>query len=604
MNIFEALQTHFGYSSFREGQEPIINAILQGRDALGVMPTGGGKSICYQIPSLVLDGLTIVVSPLISLMKDQVMQLKENGIPAAFLNSSLTAEQSRLVYKNLYQGKYKLLYVAPERLEMQGFVETCRNINISLLAVDEAHCISEWGNDFRPSYLKISDFIKILPKCPPVAAFTATATERVRNDIEGRLGLNNPLRVVTGFDRPNLRFEVKTPKKKKDAVLELVSERKNKCGIIYTMSRSNVEKICEYLRNKGIKATRYHAGLSDDERKQNQEDFVYDRCSVMVATNAFGMGINKSNVNYVIHYNMPTSIESYYQEAGRAGRDGEDAECIMLFSSSDIMLAKRLIEFGENKDETVLKADYDRLEKMIAYCKSTKCLRGMLLGYFGQAHEKECGNCSNCNTTFKEKDITIEAQKILSCIKRIENKLGYNVGQVLVTRTLNASKDKRVLQLELDKLSTYGIMSEYNRSDINDIITYLVDNGYVYKDKDFGAISLTNKSNEILFGGKKVVMEYNEIPKTSRTKKDNSEAGYTVSGDLYEQLRELRAEIAKKMKVPAYIVFSNATLRDMAVKKPLTLSQFFNVSGVGHEKAARYGESFLKVIKDYVMWNE
>ncbi|MBE6913281.1 MAG: DNA helicase RecQ [Ruminococcaceae bacterium] len=598
MDCYKVLSKYFGYKHFKNGQEPLVEAILSGRDALAVMPTGGGKSICYQIPALMLPGLTIVISPLISLMKDQVMQLCENGIPAAYLNSSLSAEQSRRVYRNLVADKYKLLYVAPERLEMPEFIETCMNIDISLVAVDEAHCISEWGNDFRPGYLRISDFLNVLPKRPVVAAFTATATEKVRRDIKEKLQLQNPHSVVTGFDRPNLYFKVEVPKNKKRTLLEMISERKDKCGIIYCQSRKNVEKICELLRDNGFDATRYHAGLTPEERQENQDDFIYDRKTVMVATNAFGMGINKSNVGYVIHYNMPTSIESYYQEAGRAGRDGSDAECILLYSPSDIILAKLLIESGENADVDTRKQDYIRLEKMIAYCKATKCLRGILLDYFGQVNIGNCGNCGNCHTVFEGRDITVEAQKILSCIKRIENKLGYNVGLVLVVRTLMGSREKRVLELGLDTLSTYGIMSDYGKSDIGDIITYLIDNAYINKDEKFGGLSLMAEADKVLFGRETVMMVSRKVTKAPKAKKSVSE----LSPDeiLYDRLRKLRSGIAKEQGVPAFMIFSNTTLTDMAKKKPTTLDGFLDVSGVGNVKASRYGERFVKVIRAYM----
>ena len=595
---YDILLKYFGYKYFKNGQERLIEAIIGGRDALGVMPTGGGKSICYQVPSLILPGLTIVISPLISLMKDQVMQLRENGIPAAYLNSSLTAEQSRLVYRNLAMGKYKLLYVAPERLEMPEFIETCVNTEVSLVAVDEAHCISEWGNDFRPGYLRISDFIAELPKRPVVSAFTATATEKVRRDIEEKLKLKNPLSVVTGFDRPNLYFKVEVPKNKKKTLLKILSEKKDKCGIVYCQTRKNVEQICEFLQENGIDATRYHAGLAAEERQENQDDFIYDRKAVMVATNAFGMGINKSNVGYVIHYNMPISIEGYYQEAGRAGRDGENAECILLYSQSDIMLAKLLIEASENSDASTKKQDYIRLEKMIAYCKSTKCLRGILLDYFGQVNIGKCGNCGNCDTVFEGRDITVEAQKILSCIKRIENKLGYNVGLVLVVRTLMGSKEKRVLDLGLDTLSTYGIMSDYGKGDIGDIITYLIDNAYINKNEEFGGLSLMAAADKVLFGKETVTMVTRKVPKEKKVNK--VETSLSMDELLYDRLRKLRAGIAREQEVPAFVVISNATLTDMAKKKPTTMEDFLDVSGVGDVKAARYGDRFIKTIRAYL----
>ena len=592
------LSKYFGYSSFREGQETIVKALLDGRDAVAIMPTGGGKSICYQLPALMLDGLAIVISPLVSLMKDQVMQLTENGIAAAYLNSTLSSEQSKNVYHNLYNGKYKILYVSPERLEMQGFVEFCKKVNISVVAVDEAHCISQWGNDFRPSYLKINEFIERITTRPMVAAFTATATEKVCNDIIEKLKLRDPILVTTGFDRPNLNFAVENPRDKKKRLLELIKSKKTKCGIVYCASRKNVEQICEYLCNNGISATRYHAGLSDDERKRNQDDFVFDNVSVIVATNAFGMGINKSNVNYVIHYNMPISIEAYYQEAGRAGRDGEQAECILLYSPSDIALAKLLIESSENQDETLRKNAYARLQKMIDYCKSSKCLRGMLLDYFGCEYAEKCGNCSNCDTTFVKRDITVDAQKILSCIKRISTTLGYDVGALLIAKTLHGSRDKRVLQLRLNKLSTYGIMQGNALDDIVALISHLEDEGYLKKDKKHGGISLSSKADDVLFAGKSVYMESRNI--TPEPKKKIGGADAEIKDDLlYQQLRDMRSVLAKRKGVPAFVIVSNATLVDMAAKKPTSLRELLKVAGIGSTKATKYGEYFINTIKKY-----
>ena len=460
MDKYTVLKHHFGYASFRGGQERLIDAVLDGRDVLGIMPTGGGKSLCYQIPALLLPGMTVVVSPLISLMKDQVMALKNAGVAAAYVNSSLTGEQLARVYDNIRRGVYKQLYIAPERLQSDGFAELARRLPIALLAVDEAHCISQWGNDFRPSYLRIADFIRGLPTRPVVAAFTATATEQVRRDIEEKLEMRAPLRVVTGFDRPNLRFEVLRPRQRPAALLELVEKRRGKSGIIYCLTRSNVEKVCALLRAHGVPATRYHAGLSDAERQRNQEDFVYDRCPVIAATNAFGMGIDKSNVSYVIHYNMPMSLEAYYQEAGRAGRDGAPAECLLLYARSDVQTAKMLIDStegdaadGETR-ETMRRRAYARLDRMLAYCKTTKCLRGCILDYFGQAHGEACGNCGNCQTVFRQADITVEAQKILSCVKRVQDRLGYPVGAALIARVLHGSGERRIVRLGLQTLST------------------------------------------------------------------------------------------------------------------------------------------------------
>lgn len=607
MDKYTVLKHHFGYASFRGGQERLIDAVLDGRDVLGVMPTGGGKSLCYQIPALLLPGMTVVVSPLISLMKDQVMALKNAGVAAAYVNSSLIGEQLARVYDNIRRGVYKLLYIAPERLQSDGFAELARRLPIALLAVDEAHCISQWGNDFRPSYLRIADFIRGLPTRPVVAAFTATATEQVRRDIEEKLEMRAPLRVVTGFDRPNLRFEVLRPRQRPAALLELVEKRRGKSGIIYCLTRSNVEKVCALLRAHGVPATRYHAGLSDAERQRNQEDFVYDRCPVIAATNAFGMGIDKSNVSYVIHYNMPMSLEAYYQEAGRAGRDGAPAECLLLYARSDVQTAKMLIDStegdaadGETR-ETMRRRAYARLDRMLAYCKTTKCLRGCILDYFGQAHGEACGNCGNCQTVFRQADITVEAQKILSCVKRVQDRLGYPVGAALIARVLHGSGERRIVRLGLQTLSTYGLMRGVPLNQIGERIDFLLDCGYLEKNTAFGALTLTEKARGVLFGGEAVTMEYRESPPApDEGRGRGAPTAQAADAGLYERLRALRLAVANEQGVPAYIVFSNATLADMAARRPTDAQAFTEVFGVGSAKAALYGERFLAEIRAYL----
>ena len=479
MDQYEILKHYFGYDRFRPGQERLIGAILSGRDVLGIMPTGGGKSLCYQVPALMLPGITLVVSPLISLMKDQVTALRKAGVDAAYLNSTLSPDQIRLVYRRAYQGAYKLLYIAPERLSGEGFAALTQEMPVSLVAVDEAHCISQWGQDFRPSYLKISEFLHTLPRRPVVAAFTATATAQVRDDIAQRLELENPLCEVTGFDRPNLFLDVRSPQRKLPALLELVQERRGKSGIIYCATRSGVEKVCAALCQRGIPATRYHAGLDEEERQANQDDFQFDRRPVMVATNAFGMGIDKSNVSYVIHYNMPKSLEAYYQEAGRAGRDGEPADCILLYSAGDITTAKFLlensgnVELDEEEQEQVRRQDQARLQAMIGYCRTSGCLRGRLLDYFGQAHGPACGNCGNCRGEYQLQDITVPAQMILSCVHRVKSRLGYYVGKTLLVQVLRGSRTQRVAGLGLDQLSTYGLMSRLPAEQVRTLMDFL-----------------------------------------------------------------------------------------------------------------------------------
>ena len=610
MNKNELLYRIFGYDSFRPGQEKLIDAVLAGQDVFGIMPTGGGKSICYQIPALMFPGITLVISPLVSLMQDQVTALKAAGVPAAYINSTLTGPQMQAVYRNLLAGKYKIVYIAPERLDYAGFGNLTQKLRISFLAVDEAHCISQWGQDFRPSYLRIVNFIDNLPYRPVVGAYTATATAQVQKDVEKILKLNHPVRAVTGFDRPNLFFDVIHPELKERELRSLLSRRKGKSGIIYCSTRKKVETICENLQALGYKATRYHAGLEESERKQNQEDFLYDRKPIMVATNAFGMGIDKSNVSFVIHYNMPKSIEAYYQEAGRAGRDGAEADCILFYNTGDINTARYLIQNGSDNEEMdpvqkemIRKQDFARLESMITYCKTNTCLRGYILEYFGQKHPEVCGNCGTCRGIYEDVDITREAQMILSCVKRINDKLGYDVGINLLGNVMRGSKSKRVLELGLDTLSTYGLLKEKGRSDIHSMIDHLEAEGYLLTDTEFRTVGLTAAAGQVLYRGKQVQMKVEIEPETPAaipafTKLDNKDA------DLFDVLKELRAKLAKEAGIPAYVVFSNATLTDMAKKKPKTLTEFRKVSGVGEIKAAWYGSAFLSCIKEYYNENE
>ena len=612
----EVLSRYFGYTQFRGAQEELIDAVLSGRDVLGVMPTGGGKSLCYQIPALLLPGITLVISPLISLMQDQVLTLKSVGVPAAYLNSSLSLEQQSLVRRDLRQGRYKILYAAPERLLGEGFLAMAREVPISLVAVDEAHCISQWGQDFRPSYLKIPEFLQTLPQRPVVSAYTATATPTVRRDIQKCLNLRNPLVKVTGFDRPNLRFEVRTPDSKRGTLLTLLALRKDKNGIVYCSTRKEVDSVCSFLLDKHFAAARYHAGLPDELRRKNQEDFLYDRKTVMVATNAFGMGIDKSNVSYVIHYNMPQSMESYYQEAGRAGRDGEPAECILLFGKRDIVTAKFLIEKSyeeselSEEDRALLKQqDMKRLWAMVDYCQTPGCLRQYILSYFGQYNTPKCGNCGNCAPPKKEKppalpetpgtlgtkDITKEAQMVLSCVRRIATALGHNSTVTMTVLVLRGSKDKRLLENKLDGLSTYGLMNAYSREELREIIAQLVEQGYL----DCGSgeiLEPTPAAAEILFRGRAVTVTMEEKALRERFPQSG-----TVIADskLLADLKALRKRLAEKEKVPAFVIFSNATLEDMAKKQPKTMDEFLTVSGIGRVKAQRYGTAFLKELEKH-----
>ena len=610
MDKEELLRRIFGYTEFRPGQEDLINGVLRGRDVFGIMPTGGGKSMCYQIPALMLPGITLVVSPLISLMRDQVMSLKAAGVPAAYINSTLNGAQIQAVYRNLLAGKYKIVYIAPERLDYPGFGTIAAKLQISFLAVDEAHCISQWGQDFRPSYLRIMNFIEGLSRRPVVGAFTATATSQVREDIERILQLRSPVRAVTGFDRPNLYFEVLHPELKERELKRILASKRGKSGIIYCSTRKKVETVCENLKDLGYAATRYHAGLEEAERTANQEDFLYDRKNIMVATNAFGMGIDKSNVSYVIHYNMPKSIEAYYQEAGRAGRDGAESDCILLYSSSDVTTARFLINNGsENEEldpkqlEMIRKQDIARLEAMTGYCKTKTCLRGYILEYFGQKHPDICGNCGSCKGNFQDVDITREAQMILSCVKRINDKLGYNVGINLIGRTLRGSKDKRILELGLDNLSTYGLLKRRTRSEIHAMIDHLEAEGYLESEHEFQTIQLSPSASQVLYHSKsvqmKVEIEPEEITAASETTRMDGD-----QAELFDVLKELRSKLAKEAGIPAYVVFSNATLTDMAKKRPKSMSEFRRVSGVGEIKASWYGAAFLKQIREYIEENE
>lgn len=611
-NKYDVLREYFGYSSFRNGQEELIDGITSGRDVLGIMPTGGGKSICYQVPALMMNGITIVISPLISLMKDQVMALKTAGVPAAFINSSLTPMQMGTVYRNLEAGMYKLVYVAPERLETEEFLALASRLPISLVAVDEAHCISQWGQDFRPSYLKIVSFLSALPRRPVLAAFTATATEVVRRDIVRILELRSPIRVITGFDRPNLNFEVIQPPEKMKALEDYLAAREGKSGIVYCMTRREVERICDSLARKGLPVTRYHAGLGDGERQRNQEDFIYDRKPIMVATTAFGMGIDKSNVNFVVHYNLPLSLEAYYQEAGRAGRDGEPADCLLMFARSDLPVARQLLfssteneAMTEEEKKTVFHQNQKRFTQMIGYCRTTRCLRGYILEYFGQPHAERCENCGNCRAVFVEEDITIDAQKILSCVKRAYDHLGHSVGKLLIIRILRGSTDQRLRELGLDRLSTYGLMREVGQNRVSEMIDHLEAIGALVINEQHGGVMLTPGANGILFRGEKVMASFKTEPESkSKTKKSKrqKESAVALVGDekLYEQLKALRLRLAEEERVPAYVIFANKSLSEMAAKKPMTHEDFLEISGVGQTKAERYGSVFLKAISDFV----
>ena len=601
----EVLKKYFGYDSFRAGQETLVNGILSGRDTLGIMPTGAGKSLCYQIPALLMSGITLVVSPLISLMKDQVTALNQAGIHAAYLNSSLTPGQYQTALRNLVQGRYKIVYVAPERLLTDSFLWAASQIEISMVSVDEAHCISQWGQDFRPSYLKIPDFVEQLPVRPVVSAFTATATAEVREDIAAILGLQDPVTLVTGFDRKNLFFSVKQPKDKLSSTLAYLTEHSGECGIIYCLTRKTVEEVHNALVGRGFSATRYHAGLSDEERRKNQEDFIFDRKEIMVATNAFGMGIDKSNVRYVLHYNMPKNMESYYQEAGRAGRDGLPSECILFYSGQDVVTNQFFIdrmEAAEGMDEEtaalVQERERERLKKMTFYCFTNECLRAYILRYFGEYGDNYCGNCSNCLTQFEEKDVSETARKMIGCVKAARR----SYGMTLIVDTVHGSKNSRLLQVGMDRNPYYASCAEEPVYRLRQILNHLLVEGCLFlTDDKYPVLELTEKSEEILEGGTIRMKTAKEQPKKIKEKKPKkrllAEEG-EVDYDLFEKLRGLRMELAKKDRVPPYLVFTDKTLTQMCQLRPKSKEEMLMVSGVGENKFRKYGEAFLALLNE------
>ena len=597
----EALKTYFGYDAFRGGQEAVIDALLSGRDVMAVMPTGAGKSVCYQVPALLLPGITIVVSPLVSLMRDQVTALVQMGIPAAFLNSSLTFKQYLLALDRARAGRYKIIYVAPERLETEGFRSFSEQADISLVAVDEAHCISQWGQDFRPSYLNIPAFVNSLPKRPPVGAFTATATPDVRGDILKLLKLKAPLSVTTGFDRENLHFEVQQPFGKRAALLELVRSRPGKCGIVYCATRKTVEEVCGFLQDEGIAATRYHAGLEAEERLKNQEDFLYDRAAVMVATNAFGMGIDKSDVRYVIHYNMPKDMESYYQEAGRAGRDGAPSSCILLYSGQDVRTAQFLIEHSEPREELdavtaaqLRERDRERLRQMEGYCRTRRCLRQYILQYFGESAPDYCGTCYNCLHNFEEVDISREAKLIVRCI----SETGQCFGAGVIAETLCGAVTDKVRKYHMDRESTYGALRELTQAEVRERIRCLMEEGVLEASSGpYPVLRLTEKAEDVVYGAAPLLMRSDRKEQHAVRPVPTELEG--EDAELFRRLRALRAKAARFQGIPAYMVFSDKTLREMAVRRPATMAQLRAVGGVGSAKAERYGRQFLEEIQNF-----
>ena len=633
MDASQVLKQYFGYDSFRKGQSDIIEAILQGQDALAIMPTGAGKSVCYQVPAMLLSGITIVISPLISLMQDQVKSLNEAGINAAYINSTLSEQQMYKALDYAAHGKYKIIYVAPERLETMSFMTFAQKADISMVTIDEAHCISQWGQDFRPSYLKIVDFIDSLPERPVVSAFTATATSEVKTDIECILKLKSPKLVVTGFDRKNLYYSVEhLSGKKKDAyIAAYIKEHMDESGIIYCATRKNVDKLYDEFSSLGISVTKYHAGLDNETRKQNQDDFIYDRVQVVIATNAFGMGIDKSNVRYVIHYNMPQSMENYYQEAGRAGRDGGESQCILLFSAQDVIIDKFLLdskefEGVEDEDRSVIRErDLHRLHTMEMYCKTTECLRNYILSYFGEKTGEPCGNCGNCNNEYEQIDMTADAKWVINCLAETHGRFGLSI----VLGTLLGAKSARLKEVGALNYKSYGKLSNRKEAELRLLIDQMINAGYViqtdgeYSVLRMGDISPLRDENthvyikkakktyasELLKGGGQTggeAVSGNASAGTagsrpaSRTRKKSTDSLTAAGYELFERLRALRLVIAREEGVPPYIIFNDKTLIDMCEKLPVDADTMLSVSGVGQNKLMKYGSRFTEEISTFV----
>ncbi|GAK06794.1 DNA helicase RecQ [Geomicrobium sp. JCM 19038] len=579
----QLLHSYFGYETFRPGQEKILTHVLQGQDVMGIMPTGGGKSICYQLPSLMNDGITIVISPLISLMKDQVDELQENGIRATYINSTLSHEETNARIQRLYAGEYRLLYVAPERLLSSTFQQMIQYTKVDMIAVDEAHCLSQWGHDFRPSYLDIPTFIHRFEERPVVLALTATATPEVAEDVCELLSIPSERLIKTGFARENLIFSVHKGQDTDRFIVDYIKQNKEESGIIYTSTRKEAERIQNMLQKKFISAGIYHGGMSSEERARHQEDFVYDEVSVIVATNAFGMGINKSNVRYIIHAQMPRTMEAYYQEAGRAGRDGEMSECILLFSSQDIQVQQFLLEQTQYSEERK-KAEFQKLRSMVNFCHTEQCLERYILDYFGDEQASDCGRCLHCKDDRQVVDVTRDGQMVLSCVRRMRERYG----KTIVAQVLTGSANQKIRDFKLDRITTYGIMKGKKQKDVVAFIDFLIAHRYLSSgDGQFPVVALTDLSAAVLRGEEKIL------------KKETVLTERTVSNDdpLFQQLRQIRTQLAKEHEVAPYMVFSDQTLREMSSQKPETKQQMLQVKGVGEHKYDVYGEAFLHVLR-------
>lgn len=581
------LRDYFGYDSFRTGQENVIENVLQGEDSLCVMPTGGGKSVCYQVPALVMEGTVLVISPLISLMKDQVDALHEAGISAAYINSTMTNEEYQMTMEATIRGEYRLLYIAPERLDSPSFTNRLQLMNVSMVAIDEAHCISQWGHDFRPSYRNIRNMVSLFHVKPVVLALTATATPAVREDICEQLGIIEGNTVMTGFERANLTFSAIKGQNRDKFVKDYVKKNEGEAGIIYAATRKAVDQIHDTLLKNGVRVAKYHAGLSDIARQEGQDQFLNDEVTVMVATNAFGMGIDKSNIRYVIHYQMPRNMESYYQEAGRAGRDGLDSECTLLFSSQDVQTQRFLID--QSQDESRIPMELEKLQSMIDYCHTETCLQKFIITYFGEEDVIDCGRCANCTDTRESSDVTEDVQKVLSCVIR----MGQRFGKTMIAQVLTGSRNKKVIDFGFNKLTTYGLMKGQSAKDISDFIEFLISENFLgVENGQFPTIYVSEQGKDVLTGKVKVSRKVSVVTKQ-----------ITKENPLFEQLRALRMQLAQEAGVPPFVVFSDKTLQDMVNKVPLTEEAFLEVNGVGLAKLERYGEAFMEEIKNFQLVN-